>query len=54
MFVQWVPQNSFFSNFGAYDTSVARNSKDGIVKVLFVNETRQKLPFNDPSLDIVY
>ena len=44
----------FFSNFGAYDTSVARNSKDGIVKVLFVNEARQKLPFNDPSLDIVY
>ncbi len=44
----------FFFNFGAYDTSVARNSKDGIVKVLFVNEARQKLLFNDPSLDVVY
>ena len=47
-------KTSFFSNFGAYDTSVAINSKDGIVKVFFINKARKKLKFNDPSLDIVY
>ena len=44
----------FLSDFGAYSDTVAIKNKDGIVKVVFINEARRNLEFNDPSLDILY